>query len=77
MALVLIGCARRWPRAWPAVAGTALAGLVLLGSFVYPVVVEPLFNSFEPLPDGPLRSEVLAVADREGVPVRDVLVADA
>ena len=45
--LVLIGCARRWPRAWPAVAGTALAALVLLGSFVYPVVVEPLFNSFE------------------------------
>ena len=50
---------------------------MLLGSFVYPVVVEPLFNSFRPLPDGPLRREVLAVADREGVPVRDVLVADA
>jgi STE24 endopeptidase len=75
--LVLIGCARRWARGWPAVAGLVLASLALVGSFVYPVLVEPLFNSFEPLSDGPLRTDVLALADREGVPVRDVLVADA
>lgn len=75
--LVLVGCARRWPRAWPAVAGGLLGVLVLIGSFVYPVLVEPLFNDFEPLPDGPLRTEVLALADREGVRVDDVLVADA
>ena len=31
------------------------SALVVLGSFVYPVVVEPLFNSFRTLPDGPLR----------------------
>jgi STE24 endopeptidase len=74
---VLVGCARRWRRAWPAVAGGLLAVLVLLGSFVYPVVVEPLFNSFEPLPDGALRTSILRLADREGVRVEDVLVADA
>ena len=70
-------CARRWPRAWPAVAGALLAALVLLGSFVYPLLVEPLFNHFEPLPDGPLRTQILALADQEGVQVDDVLVADA
>jgi STE24 endopeptidase len=75
--VVLVGCARRWPRAWPAVAGGLLGGLVLLASFVYPVVVEPLFNSFEPLPDGSLRTQILRLADREGVRVDDVLVADA
>ena len=64
-------------RAWPAVAGGLLAGLVLVGSFVYPLVVEPLFNSFTPLPDGALRSQILRLADREGVHVDDVLVADA
>ncbi len=77
LALVLVGCARRWPRAWPAVAGGLLGALVLLGSFVYPVLVEPLFNNFEPLPDGPLRAGVLELAEREGVPVDQVLVADA
>lgn len=75
--LVLVACARRWTRAWPAVAGAGLAVLVLLGSLVYPLVVEPLFNSFTPLPDGPLRTRILDLAQREGVDVDDVLVADA
>jgi STE24 endopeptidase len=75
--LVLVGCARRWPRAWTVVAGGLLATLVVVGSLVYPVVVEPLFNSFTSLPDGPLRSRILELADREGVEVDDVLVADA
>ena len=78
LALVaVIGCARRWRRAWPAVAGALLAALVLAGSFVYPVLVEPLFNTFTPLPDGSLRTQILRLADREHVPVDDVLVADA
>jgi len=77
LVLLLVACARRWRRAWPAVAGGLVGVLVLLGAFVYPVVVEPLFNSFHPLPDGPLRTGVLALARREGVTVDDVLVADA
>lgn len=75
--LVLVGSARRWRRAWPAVAAAVLGSLVLLGSFAYPVLVEPLFNEFTPLPASPLRSAVLELADREGVVVEEVLVADA
>jgi len=75
--IVLIGCARRWPRAWPGIAGAGLAALVMAGSFVYPVLVEPLFNNFESLPDGSLRTAIMHLADREGVHVDDVLVADA
>lgn len=75
--LLLVGSARRWSRAWPVVAAGGLAALVLAGSYVYPVLVEPLFNSFTPLPSSPLRSAVLALAEQEGVVVDDVLVADA
>lgn len=75
--LVLLGIIRRWPRAWPAIAGTVLAALVLLGSFVYPVLVQPLFNDFHPLPDGALRTQVMQIAAQEGVRLDDVLVADA
>ncbi len=50
--------------------------MVLL-SFVLPVLVEPVFNKFTPMPDSPLRTELMALAARDGVPVRDVLVADA
>lgn len=77
VAVVLLATARRWQQGWPAVSGLLLAGLVLAGSFAYPVVVEPLFNSFASLPDGPLRTQVLALAEAEEVPVSDVLVADA
>jgi STE24 endopeptidase len=75
--LLVVGCARRWPRAWPAVLGAVGAALVVAGSWAYPLVVEPLFNDFEPLPDGELRSQVLAIAEDEGVEVSQVLVADA
>lgn len=75
--LVLVGCARRWRQAWPAIAGTILAALVLFGSFVYPVVIEPLFNDFESLPQGELRTEIFALAERQDVPIDDVLVSDA
>ena len=75
--LILLGVARRWSRAWPAVAAGLAMALVVLGSFVYPLVVEPLFNHFTPLPDGELRSAIFDLADQEGVTIDDVLVADA
>nr|WP_218849437.1 M48 family metalloprotease [Nocardioides perillae] len=78
LALVaVVGLARRLPRAWPAAAGALLGAAVLAGSFTYPLVVEPLFNRVEPLPAGPLRTEVLALAASERVDVDEVLVADA
>ena len=46
--------------------GGVLAALVVLGSFVYPLLVEPLFNRFTPLPDGPLRTEILAAGRQRG-----------
>ncbi|BEL09112.1 hypothetical protein Q0Z83_073030 [Actinoplanes sichuanensis] len=65
------------PRWWWAFGAVGAAALVILLSFVLPVVVEPIFNRFTPMADGPLRTELLALADRDGVPVKDVLVADA
>jgi STE24 endopeptidase len=65
------------PELWWVVAAGAAAALTVLLSFVFPVVVEPLFARFRSLPAGPLRDDLLALAVRDGVPVRDVLVADA
>lgn len=62
---------------WWAPAAVGAAALVLVMSFVFPVLVEPLFNRFIPMPAGPLRDELLLMASRDGMPVRDVLVADA
>ncbi|SCG47764.1 M48 family metallopeptidase [Micromonospora coxensis] len=65
------------PRWWWAFGAAGAAGLVVLLSFVLPVLVEPVFNRFTPMEQGPLRTELMAMAERDGVPVRDVLVADA
>jgi STE24 endopeptidase len=77
LVLVLLGLARRLPRHWWAAGAAATAAFVMVGSFLYPVVVEPAFNDFTSMPAGQLRTDLLAMADRDGVPVDDVLVADA
>ncbi len=75
--LALVALARRAPRRWWALGAVTVAGAVVAGSFVYPLVVEPLFNEFTPLPAGELRTDLLDLAERDGVPVEEVLVADA
>ncbi len=75
--LVVVLAARRSPRWWFAWAGAAALVLSAAGSFLYPVLVEPLFNHFTPMQAGPFKQSVFRLADREGVHVDDVLVADA
>ncbi|MGN9839583.1 M48 family metallopeptidase [Nonomuraea sp. H19] len=76
MLLALVALARKVRRWWIPAAAGAFA-LTVVTSFVYPVVFEPLFNDFTSMPQGPLRTNLLAMAERDGVPVEDVLVADA
>ncbi|MFI7124106.1 M48 family metallopeptidase [Nonomuraea sp. NPDC050153] len=76
MLLVLVALARRFRRWWIPAAVGAFA-LTVIASFVYPVVFEPLFNDFTTMEQGQLRTDLLAMAQRDGVPVEDVLVADA
>jgi STE24 endopeptidase len=75
--LAVVGLARRAPRSWWAWAGGGAAALVVVGSFLYPLLIEPAFNRFEPMPASALRTELFALAERSGTPVQDVLVADA
>jgi STE24 endopeptidase len=76
MVLAVVALARRFARWWiPAALGAFT--LTMAVSFAYPVLVEPVFNDFSPMAAGPLRDDLLAMAERDGVPVEDVLVADA
>ena len=75
--LAFVALARALPGAWPAAAAPGAALLVLALGFAGPIVLEPLFNRFRPLGDPALAGELRALAESAGVPVRDVLVADA
>lgn len=73
----LVALMRLMPRAWPAIAALAGVAVVVLLTYLSPVLFEPLFNKFEPLDDRDFAAELMQLADRAGVPVREVLVADA
>jgi STE24 endopeptidase len=73
----LIGLARWRPGSWWWWAAAGAGVVVVLLSFILPVVVEPLFLRFSPLPEGAVRQDLLDLARRDGVVVADVLVADA
>lgn len=75
--LGLFGLVRSLPRWWFVPAAIAGAALVVVVSFGYPLVVEPVFNRFTSLTEEPLRTSLLELAERDGVPVDDILVADA
>ncbi len=77
MLLGFFGLTRRLPVWWWAIGAAGAAGLVVLLSFIFPVLVEPVFNKFTPMEPSPLRTELMELASRDGVPVKDVLVADA
>jgi STE24 endopeptidase len=75
--LLAMALIRRFPRNWWAPgAGLVIAAAAVM-LYLQPIVVDPLFNRFEPLPRGELRSEVLRLADRAGVDVGEVYRVDA
>ena len=75
--LAFYAAVRRFPTSWWLPVGLGGAALVIAFSFVYPLVIEPVFNKFTPLQQGALRTSLLELAERDGVEVEDVLVADA
>jgi STE24 endopeptidase len=73
----VLGLVRRFARGWwlPAAAGS-VAVTTLLGALA-PVLLDPIFNDFTPLPEGELRSDVLELARAAGVEVGEVYSVDA
>ncbi len=74
LALALL---RRFGRRWWLPAGGVIVVFGVASVFLIPLLVEPLFNKFEPLPRGPLRAEVVQLADRAGIDVGEVFRVDA
>ncbi|HEX6117018.1 MAG TPA: M48 family metallopeptidase [Solirubrobacterales bacterium] len=76
-AAILLALIRRLPRAWWAVTAGGIVAWVVVSQALGPVVLAPLFNDFERLPDGPARTAVLELAERAGVDVGEVYEVDA
>lgn len=75
--IAFFGLVRSQPRSWWIWGWAAFTLLTVILVFLYPVVIAPLFNKFTSLEEGPLRSRILQLGEDTGVPLDDVLVADA
>jgi STE24 endopeptidase len=75
-ALLVFGV-RRFGRAWWAPGAALVTGFAVVFTFAGPVVLDPLFNKFTPLPAGATRDDVLALARKAGVDVGEVYDVDA
>ena len=75
-ALLVFGV-RRFGRGWWAPGAAAVAGFAVVFSTLGPVVLDPIFNDFKPLPAGQTRDDVLELARKAGVEVGEVYEIDA
>ena len=74
---VLVFAMRRFGRHWWAPAAGLVVAFGVFMSYASPILIEPLFNTFKPLPEGKLRSDVLELAEEAGVDVGEVYEMDA
>ena len=65
------------PKHWWLIAMAVFIVFTIFVSFIYPILIDPLFYKFEPLKDTELEEEILKVTRKAGVSVGSVLVADA
>jgi STE24 endopeptidase len=68
---------RRFPRRWWIPGSGIVVAFGVITLWLWPVLIDPLFNDFQPLKEGRLRSEVLALARRADVKVGEVYRVDA
>ena len=74
---VLFAILRRVPQtwwAWGTIAGGAFIMLLIMAG---PVFISPLFNTYKPLPEGPIREDILSMARANGIPADNVYYFDA
>lgn len=67
---------QRWRRRWWLPVWGLCVLLAIFSVAIEPVFIAPMFNQFTPLPEGPLRTNILAMARQAGIPARQVYVVD-
>ncbi|MEM7703387.1 MAG: M48 family metallopeptidase [Pseudomonadota bacterium] len=67
---------RRAGKLWWAWAGGLVAGAISLALLLSPVLIEPLFNEFEPVPEGEVRDAILVMAAEADIPEDRIFVFD-
>lgn len=73
MLYLIISATKKTWWLWGTVAAIAF-GVVI--QIAYPVFIAPIFNEFNPMQEGTLKTDILHMAQANGVPAHDVMVFD-
>jgi STE24 endopeptidase len=74
---VLYAAMRRLRRTWWAWGAVFVVALLAFQILISPILLEPVFNKFYPLADGPLKQQILSLARANEIPVTQVYEFDA
>jgi STE24 endopeptidase len=66
----------RFRKRWPIIVWVSLLPLIAAGIFVAPLVLDPLFNKFAPMPPSPAEAGIREVARKAGIPDAPIFVVD-
>jgi len=65
------------PKYWWIISSAVLAIFIVAITYFYPILIDPLFYKFEKLKDTNFQEQIINIAGKAGIEVKEVLVADA
>lgn len=65
------------PQYWFVIAIFVLIIFIVLGIFLYPLIIDPLFYNFKSLESEPIKLQIKEMASKIGIRVEGILIADA
>jgi STE24 endopeptidase len=74
---IIFAVIRKAPRSWWLWGAGAMSLFVAFGILIAPVFIAPLFNHYQPMPPGPMRDQILEMAQTHRIPADNVYVFDA
>jgi STE24 endopeptidase len=74
---VIMGLIRKFPKSWWLWGAGAMTGMAAFAALIVPVFINPLFNTYTELQDGPARDRIVAMAESQNVPAEHIYLFDA
>jgi len=65
------------PKYWWIISSAVLAIFIVVSTYLYPILIDPMFYKFEKLKDENFQEQIINIAGIAGIEVKEVLVADA
>lgn len=68
---------KHWPKLWWFIGAMLFSAWLVFQSFLWPVIISPMYNHFEPVKDPAVIGMVKDLTNKAGIQVEEVLVMDA